>query len=487
MTGPADTTQHLPNDRLTLLWFRRDLRLTDNPALVRAMSTGAVIPVYIHAPEEDGDWRPGTASRWWLHRSLTALRQDLERRGSTLVIRHGPTLPCLQALLTETGAGHVCWNRLHEPAAAARDRAVENALQARGIAVAQFEATLLHAPGSVLTRGGDPYRVFTPFWRACRAMEAPFGVEPAPERIPAPRMMPPGLRPDALDLLPQRDLQVSLAGHWQPGEAHALACLQHFLEGTAAEYDALRDCIGPDTTSRLSPYLHFGEIGPRQVLAACRAAGPGGATDGFLRQLGWREFAHHLLYHFPHTPTCPLDGRFDAFPWARPEPRILQAWQQGMTGVPLVDAAMRSLRESGWMHNRARMVVASLLTKNLGIHWLEGARWFWDTLVDADLANNTLGWQWTAGCGADAAPYFRVFNPVLQGERFDSGGAYVRNWVPELAKVPARYIHRPWEAPPRVLEAAGVRLGNTYPRPAVDLSRSRRQALDRWAVIRGTR
>ena len=475
----------------SLLWFRRDLRLTDNLALLRAIEDGEVIPVYIHAPEDEADWAPGGASLWWLHHSLTALRGDLRDRGADLVIRKGPGLETLQALIRETGAGQVLWNRLYEPALIRRDEGIRATLRDAGIRAESFNAALLFEPWTVAKQDGDPYKVFTPFWNACLAMGMPVDVKPAPKRITIPPHLPESADIDTVRILPRPDWDTGFPELWTPGEAGALKRLVDFMDEAVADYDHMRNRPDRDGSSRLSPHLHFGEIGPRQVAAACqmardrhdrKAAGKG--IDSFLREIGWREFAHHLLYHFPETTDEPLDPRFREVPWTAVDNETLAAWQQGRTGIPLVDAAMRALWATGWMHNRARMVVASLLTKNIGAHWLTGAKWFWDTLVDADLANNTLGWQWTAGCGADAAPYFRVFNPVLQGERFDPKGDYVRRWVPELAMLPTRYIHKPWEAPEEVLEASGVRLGVNYPRPLVDLAESRRQALVRWEMIK---
>ncbi|ACL72479.1 Deoxyribodipyrimidine photo-lyase [Thioalkalivibrio sulfidiphilus HL-EbGr7] len=478
----------------TLLWFRRDLRLTDNPALARALEDGEVIPVYIHAPEEEGDWAPGGASLWWLHHSLAALGEDLRARGVDLVIRQGASLETLQALIRETGAQQVLWNRLYEPALIARDTGIKQQLRDQGIRTQSFNAALLFEPWTVAKQDGTPYKVFTPFWKACLGLGVPVDVTPAPERIQGPAQLPPGETLKSLGLLPDIDWAAGFTELWQPGEAGALARLAEFMDEAVADYDEMRNRPDRDGSSRLSPYLHFGEIGPRQAAAACQVAKDrhGGKAahqgiDSFLREIGWREFAHHLLYHFPRTSDEPLDPRFRKLPWRELDEETLRAWQRGRTGIPLVDAAMRALWATGWMHNRVRMIVASLLTKNLGAHWLTGARWFWDTLVDADLAGNTLGWQWTAGCGADAAPYFRVFNPVLQGERFDPNGDYLRQWVPELAKLPAKYIHRPWEAPEAILKAAGVRLGGNYPRPIVDLAESRRQALEMWEVIKGTK
>ncbi|OOG25924.1 deoxyribodipyrimidine photolyase [Thioalkalivibrio denitrificans] len=471
----------------TLLWFRRDLRLTDNPALIRGISDGDVIPVYIHAPQEEGDWAPGAASRWWLHHSLTALRADLRSRGSDLIIRQGASLAMLQSLIRETGAGQVLWNRLYDPALIRRDQGIKETLRAASVRAESFNAALLFEPRTVAKQDGDPYKVFTPFWKACLALGVPADVRSAPKRVPSPADLPEGADIDSIGLLPDLDWDAGFPELWTPGETGALARLADFMDEAVGDYDHLRNRPDCDGSSRLSPHLHFGEIGPRQVAAACQVAGDrrdSKGVDSFLREIGWREFAHHLLYHFPETTDEPLDPRFREVPWTAVDNKTLAAWRRGRTGIPLVDAAMRALWATGWMHNRARMVVASLLTKNIGAHWLTGAQWFWDTLVDADLANNTLGWQWTAGCGADAAPYFRVFNPVLQGERFDPKGDYVRRWVPELARLPARYIHKPWEAPQDVLEASGVRLGDSYPRPLVDLAESRRHALERWEMIK---
>ncbi|MDX1609994.1 MAG: deoxyribodipyrimidine photo-lyase [Halofilum sp. (in: g-proteobacteria)] len=470
-----------------IVWFRRDLRLSDNPALRDALgSFDRVLPVYVHAPEEEGEWAPGGAQRWWLHHSLQALAEDLAACGAPLVIRGGPTREALGRLLDETGAAAVLWNRLYEPALIERDRALKHWLrEERGVIARSHNAALLFEPWEVATGQGEPYRVFTPFWRALERRGLPHRLQPRPRRLPGLARPPRGERVAELGLLPRVRWDAGLEQTWQPGEAGAQNRLDWFVEEALAAYDAGRDAPAEDGTSGLSPWLHCGEIGPRQVVVAVENAGLADTSDGrrFLAELGWREFAHHLLYHYPHTPGEPLDPKFAAFPWQRPGAE-LTAWQAGRTGIPLVDAGMRQLWHSGWMHNRVRMVVASLLTKNLRIHWREGARWFWDTLVDADLASNTLGWQWTAGCGADAAPFFRIFNPVRQGERFDPDGAYVRQWVPELAGLPDRHIHAPWQAPAEVLAAAGVRLGHDYPEPIVDLKGSRQRALDAFERMR---
>ena len=443
----------------------------------------------MHAPEEDGEWAPGGASRWWLHHSLSELDASLRERGGRLTVRRGGSLDTLLAVARETGAGHVYWNRLYDPARADVDRKVESALREAGLDCQSFNAALLHEPWEIRTGQGDPYRVFTPFWKACAArldvLPAPL---PAPRRVPAVATQPASLALDQLDLLPRVHWDVGLQQSWTPGEAGALTRLDAFADAPIAGYDAGRNRPDRADTSRLSPHLHFGEVSPRQCLAAARNAvaerpSARASADGFVRQIGWREFAHHLLHHFPRTAEAPLDERFAAFPW-EPNDAWVDAWQRGQTGYPIVDAGMRELWQTGWMHNRVRMITASLFTKNLRQPWLRGAQWFWDTLVDADLANNTLGWQWTAGCGADAAPFFRIFNPMLQTERFDPARAYVRRWVPELDRLPDRWIHCPWEASPAVLAEAGVELGRNYPRPIAEFRASRAAALAAYGSIK---
>jgi deoxyribodipyrimidine photo-lyase len=478
-----------------LVWFRRDLRLTDNPALAAAVATGGpVVPVYVHAPEEEEAWRPGGASNAWLHRSLIALDESLRRLGSRLVIRRGPTLEALHALAAETGATHIYWNRLYEPALVARDRALKTALREAGLVAESCNAALLNEPWAVTRDDGGPYRVFTPFWKACQRAGIDAPPAPGPDRLaPVPEQVA-GLTVDALGLAPRPAWDRGFWDAWQPGEDGALAALDRFLADAVAHYDEDRNRPDLVATSRLSPHLHFGEIGPRQIVAAVRrhtaehtAPGLLKNAESFVREVGWREFGHHLLWHFPHTTDAPLDERFAAFPWLEDYGGVLERWQRGQTGIPIVDAGMRELWHTGWMHNRVRMIVASLLTKNLLVPWQEGARWFWDTLVDADLANNSLGWQWTAGCGADAAPYFRIFNPVLQGQRFDPTGGYVARWVPELARLPANHVHAPWNAPASALAAAGVALGRDYPAPIVDLQASRARALERFESVKRNR
>ena len=473
-----------------IVWLRRDLRLADNPALHRAaQSAERLLVLYIHAPDEDAPWTAGAASQWWLPHSLQALSRQLDDAGSQLVVRRGDSLDVIRQCLQATGANSVYWNRLYTPMARTRDRKIKDALRADGIEVRSFNAALLNEPWTVETKSGGPYRVFTPFWKSIREQVGAVPPCPAPALPPAPEIDT-GLI-DSLQLHPRLNWADGFGAHWTPGSAGAEQRLQRFLQHALDDYDEGRNRPDLDATSGLSPHLHFGEIGPRQVVAAVDAASSDdGRTrsaqqaDKFLSEIAWREFAHHLLFHYPETLDQPMNPRFRGFEWAGRD-TDLNAWQQGQTGIPIVDAGMRQLWQTGWMHNRVRMIVGSLLTKNLRHHWQTGARWFWDTLVDADLANNTLGWQWIAGCGADAAPYFRIFNPVSQGEKFDPKGHYVRRFVPELSKLPDRHIHAPWTAPDHLLRRAGVRIGKDYPQPIVDLKTSRQAALAAYDKIKG--
>jgi deoxyribodipyrimidine photo-lyase len=473
----------------TLLWFRQDLRLQDNPALLAAMARGGpVVPVYVLDDAGEGAWPAGGAARWWLHHALAALDRGLRARGSRLVLARGRAEAALPALAAATGAGAVYWNRRYEPAVIARDAQIKAALAGEGREARSFAAALLFEPHTVANREGRPFQVFTPFWRRCLELPVAAPVAFTASVLPGPAVWPASLELGEFGLLPRRPWAGGLAEAWQPGEAGAAARLERFVAGALEGYAADRNRPDLDGTSQLSPWLHGGELGPRQVWAAVRArtVAPGEGARVFLSEIGWREFAHHLLYHFPHTPEQPLRADFTRFPWAEdPGGTRLAAWQRGRTGYPIVDAGLRQLWHTGWMHNRVRMIAASFLVKHLRLPWNLGAAWFWDTLVDADLASNTLGWQWTAGCGADAAPYFRVFAPVLQGRKFDPDGVYVRRWVPELAALPTAMIHAPWDAPADALAAAGVRLGETYPRPIVDHAAARAAALAAFQQIRG--
>ncbi len=469
-----------------IVWFRQDLRLVDNPALHAAVgSDRPVIALYVLDEAGAGAWPLGGASRWWLHHSLAALSTALAERGARLVLRRGDARAELDRLVAETGAGAVFWNRCYEPAAIVRDKNIKAALDARGIEAKSFNANLLFEPWTIATQSAQPFKVYTPFAKACRAAPEPAQPLPAPVRLPG---LAPPPRSDALaswQLLPTRpDWTAGLRASWTPGEAGANARLDRFLDAAVERYRGDRNRPDLEATSRLSAHLHFGEIGPRQLWHATRArAGHGGGPDHFISEILWREFAHHLLFHWPDLPARNWRAQFDAFPWAD-NAAGLAAWQRGQTGFPIVDAGMRELWQTGWMHNRVRMIVGSFLVKDLLLPWQAGAAWFWDTLVDADLANNSASWQWVAGCGADAAPYFRVFNPMLQGEKFDPDGSYVRRYVPELARLPAANIHRPWQADAATLREAGVDLGRTYPKPIVDHYAARTRALAAFAALK---
>jgi deoxyribodipyrimidine photo-lyase len=466
-------------------WFRNDLRLADNPALHAGALAGAVVPVYIH--DETGPWAPGGASRWWLDGSLTRLDAALRALGSRLVVRRGDPVAELSAIARETGAGALHWSRAYEPGEAALEDRLRSAL-AGTLDLHRYAGRLLHEPEALRTGAGKPFQVFTPFWRACLAAPAPPPPLPAPAKLAAPARWPESLTIADLGLLPRApDWAGGLRAAWEPGEAGAQAAFARYLDGPADRYRSQRDLPGITGTSRLSPHLHFGEIGVRTLWHATRtamAAGlPAAEGEAFLREVGWREFSAHLLFHWPTLPDTPLRPEFAAFPW-QPDAALVRAWQRGETGYPIVDAGLRELWATGWMHNRVRMIVASFLVKDLLVPWQQGEAWFWDTLVDADLASNAASWQWVAGCGADAAPYFRVFNPVLQGRKFDPDGAYVRRWVPALARLPAAGIHAPWELPAPTLAAAGVVLGRDYPAPVVDHAAARARALDAYAALR---
>lgn len=475
---------------LTIVWFRQDLRLQDNPALAAALAEGAILPVYIWDEARAGRWPLGGASRWWLHHSLEKLDEALRERGSRLLLAKGESGAVLQDLLKTTGATKVYWNRNYEPAAIACDKIIKATLAAAGVTAQSFNAALLFEPHTIQNKSGRPFQVFTPFWKHCLALPVEDPVKLPRGEFSAPARWPTSLNLAALGLLPTVKWDAGLAAAWQPGEAAAVHRLKKFTSGAIDQYADERNRPDLAGTSSLSPYLHFGEIGPRQIWAAVRArskdSGVFPTSRGeqvFLSEVGWREFAHHLLYHFPHTPEEPLRSDFTAFPWRSDAPQ-LQAWQRGRTGYPIVDAGLRQLWATGWMHNRVRMIVASFLVKHLRISWRDGAAWFWDTLLDADLASNTLGWQWTAGCGADAAPYFRIFNPILQGVKFDPEGSYVRRWVPELSRVPTEFLHEPWAAPSAVLAIAGVKLGVDYPQPIVNHGEARVEALAALQAMR---
>ncbi|TNE62349.1 MAG: deoxyribodipyrimidine photo-lyase [Alphaproteobacteria bacterium] len=467
-----------------LVLMNGGLRLDDQPALAAAERAGVpVIPVYILDDAVHGEWKPGAASRWWLMKSLEALGRSFEAIGSRLILRAGGTVHMVEALLEATGAKSVFMLRGYSPAARWTEAALHDMCKVRGVTCRRFAGSLLLEPEQVATGAGTPYTVFTPFWRRCRELIEDIEPTPAPLRLRAPEVWPESADMAELNLAPKPAFWADpIAASWVPGENGGRLMLDRFVADVMAGYQRTRDLPGQEGTSRLSPYLAFGEISVRRVWRRCRAFATAFETAesgaaAYLREIGWREFATHLLFHFPDLPEQPLRDQFKAFPWRQGPGDALTEWQKGLTGFPIVDAGMRELWQTGWMHNRVRMIVASFLVKDLLWHWRDGAAWFWDTLVDADLANNTMGWQWVAGCGPDAAPYFRIFNPVTQGEKFDPKGTYVREFVPELADLPDEYIHKPFEAPALVLKAAGVTLGGNYPKPMVDRRLSRERAL----------
>jgi len=478
-----------------IVWFRDDLRLADQPALAQAAASGLpLICVWIHDPHASGERPEGGAACWWRHESLRALEAALAARGGRLLLLQGDEATTLDALVTETGAQAVYWNRRYGAAQREVDRALKASLRERGVSVESFSGQLLNEPWTVLNQSGEPFQVFSAYWRACLRVGDPPPPEGEPERmifqsLPA-RLTQRASKLDALGLAPRApDWSGGLREAWPAGEEAALERLRAFLATDLDAYAGERDEPGDAATSRLSPYLAVGAISPRQVWAALRAAqhahGRGSArraasAEKFASELGWREFCHYQRFHYADLATRNLRPAFDAMPW-RKDAAGLKAWQRGLTGYPLVDAGMRELWHTGWMHNRVRMVAASFLSKHLLIDWRAGESWFWDTLVDADPASNPANWQWVAGSGVDAAPYFRIFNPVLQGQKFDPRGTYVRHWVPELADLPDALVHQPWKASAQQLEAAGVRLGKDYPEPVVEHELARQRALEAFA------
>ena len=466
---------------LSICWFRQDLRLADNPALSAAAARGDVLPVFILDDASAGPDKMGAASRWWLHHSLVSLKKAL---GGTLYVAAGDARDLIPSLVRETGAGAVFWNRSYEAWRIERDSELKAKLGESGVEAESHNGALLWEPWEVKKGDGTPFKVFTPFYRrGCLAAPPPR----PPLRAPEISLMPDAPASDigGLGLLPSEGWGEMLAPHWDIGEAGAVARLTAFLDDGLTGYKDGRNLPAAPHVSRLSPHIHWGEISVNQIWHAARARNdlPETDIDNFCSELGWREFSHSLLYFNPELKRRNLQAKFDGFDW-RDDDAMLRAWQRGRTGIPFVDAAMRELWQTGYMHNRMRMVTGSFLVKNLRLHWHHGEAWFWDCLVDADHANNSASWQWIAGCGADAAPYFRVFNPVTQGEKFDPEGVYTRRYVPELSRLPTKYLFAPWAAPQAVLAQAGVRLGETYPRPVVDLKQSREDALAAFSALR---
>jgi deoxyribodipyrimidine photo-lyase len=475
----------------TILLFRQDLRLHDHPALTAAAQRGAVIPVFVLDDEVCGDWSMGGASRWWLKQSLLNLGSTISQSGGELILRRGDTVTALKDIQSQSGADAIYFSRQYQPWSAATEKAINDTFSGNGIEVKRYPGTLLHEPGSVLTGSGTAFKVFTPFWRA--AVKQPVATPLPSPSVNWSNSVSGGEDLSSWVLDPAEDTRVpdwaiGWEAIWDPGEDGAHNALEAFLDEPVAHYSEGRDLPARRYTSRLSPHLKFGEISPRQVWASAqqrKLSSPewASAIDKFLAEIGWREFCYQLIDLFDAMPNSPFKDQFASFPWDNSEEQ-LKAWQRGMTGYPIVDAGMRELWQTGFMHNRVRMIVASFLTKHLLVHWLEGERWFWDCLLDADIASNACSWQWVAGSGADAAPYFRIFNPITQGQKFDPEGEYVKRWCPELSDLPKKFVHAPWEAPAMTLASAGVELGKTYPEPIVDHKMARQGALDAYEVIK---
>ena len=459
--------------KIAIHWFRQDLRLSDNPALTKAAEHESVLPIYILDNNNAGNYVMGGASRWWLHHSLKALNASLSNR---LSVYHGNPQTILDNLLTCFDVEAVYWNRCYEPWRMHRDTIIKDNFKTRGIEVHTFNGSLLWEPWNIKKDDGTPYKVFTPFYcKGCWGDKKPSDPLSRPENVNYVNDQD-QVGIDALDLLPKAPWDKQLESHWDIGEEAANKRFEAFIDEGISSYKDGRNLPAKPYVSRLSPYLHFGEISPNQLWYAVRSIGDDKHVEHFCSELGWREFSYSQLYYNPELPRKNLQSKFDAFPWNE-NAFNLKAWQAGNTGVPMVDAGMRELWQTGYMHNRVRMIVGSFLVKNLRLHWHHGERWFWDTLVDADLANNSASWQWIAGCGADAAPYFRIFNPITQGQKFDLDGEYVRQYIPEITSLPNKYLFNPWEAPELILKQAGIVLGSTYPRPIVDLKQSRESAL----------
>ena len=479
----------------SLIWFREDLRLADNPALHAAAATKhPLLAIFILETGKTGLRARGGAARWWLHHSLAALEADLQAKGVRLYFFAGDAERLVPEIAKASEAERVVWNRRYDGPGRKQDDRISDALQKDGCTVETFNGRLLVEPDALHTKSGTPFRVYTPFWRALAANGEPLRPLPVPRGLkaaPLPRTAPKPAALDDLDLLPEKpDWAGGLRETWTPGERSAAKRLRHFAHGILDDYAKGRDVPSQDATSRLSPALAFGELSPRQIWHAAHHALADGYTSAtnvekLAKELAWREFSYHLLSHHSDLAGKNFNARFDAFPWASRTAAHLHAWQKGETGYPIVDAGMRQLWQTGWMHNRVSLITGSFLVKHLLIDWRKGEQWFWDTLCDADIANNAQNWQWVAGSGADAAPYFRIFNPVLQGVRFDPDGAYVKSFVPELARVPTRFIHRPWQAPNDILDKAGVTLGKSYPKPIVDHDAARRRALAAFGEIKG--
>jgi len=470
----------MTND-VAILWFRQDLRLSDNPALTAASKHLKVLPVYILDDIHAGDNAMGAASRWWLEHSLKSLNASL---GGKLSVYMGSSINILNEIITRLDVNAIYWNRCYEPWRINCDSSLKLVLKDKGIKAESTNGSLLWEPWSIKKDDGSPYKVFTPFYRkGCLQAKTPRRPLSVPANIQFFSDREKSLDVEQLELSPKRRWDTKLSSHWQVGEIGAHARFQKFIDEGLGHYKDGRNLPAKPYVSRISPHLHFGEISPNQLWHHARNLEDSKHVDHFCSELGWREFSYSQLYFNPELPVKNLQSKFDTFPWLD-DLTLLKSWQKGETGIPMVDAGMRELWQTGYMHNRVRMIVGSFLVKNLRLHWHHGERWFWNTLVDADLANNSSGWQWVAGCGADAAPYFRIFNPVIQGQKFDPNGVYVRHFVPEIASLPDKYLFNPWEAPEDILKGIGIQLGSTYPKPIIDLKISRDAALESFNLLK---
>ena len=471
----------------TIVWFRKDLRIQDNPSLFAALENNQrIIPVFIWDEEAGGSWKLGASSRWWLHHALLDLSQSIRNLGGQLLLLKGKAEEVIPHLANKYGAKQVYYGRTYDPSGIETQVQVEEALDQAGIESQSFNSSLLQEPWETKNGSGKPFQVFTPYWRKSRQIiyREPLSYNPSKlnfEALPTPQT-----KLDDLELIPHHPWHHKLGEHWEVTEEAGLRMIRRTVDEVTRSYATRRNHPAVEGTSRLSPYLAWGLVSPRQICQAVLSAENEGSLRGenkFLVEIGWREFSYHLLYHYPTIPDQPLRPKYASFPWLE-DPESLDNWKFGNTGYPMVDAGMRQLYETGWMHNRVRMVVASFLVKHLLLPWNEGAKWFWDTLVDADLASNTQGWQWAAGCGADAAPYFRIFNPITQGEKFDARGEYAKQWIPSLENLPSKWVFRPWEAPPSLLSESGIELGKDYPSPCIDHAYGRQRALAALASLK---
>lgn len=472
---------------LSLVILRKDLRLDDNEALWLAREKSEqVIPVFIWDPDERNEWSAGAASKVWMHHSLNSFSKELQSIGSKLVLRRGELVKSTLDLCSETKANKVFLAADYEPSLIIENEELKRVCESKGMELVLCRANLICQARDLQTQQGKPFQVYTPFWKAYQKKTRSIEAYPKLEKLPAPSRWPSSCSVEELELLPGIKWDEDMISYWKPGIIGARENFKSFTQSSILSYKTERDFPSKPGTSRLSPHLHFGEISPRRLWLHLTKEGTKAGPDKeqFLKEIFWREFGYHLLFHFDYLPTQPLRKEFENFPW-RDSSEFLERWQKGQTGYPLVDAGMRELYATGWMHNRIRMVVASFLVKHLRLHWLEGAKWFWDTLVDADLASNTLGWQWAAGCGPDAAPYFRIFNPIIQSKKFDAEGKYIRQWVPELRLLNSKQIHTPWECDTSDLEKLNIKLGKNYPKPIVDHQTARKEALDAYQKIKG--